>query len=221
MTNASSPVEIYQFRIYLKGISPEIWRRVQVRSDSTLADLHYILQVIMDWTNYYLHQFTIYGKRYAVWRPFGAEAHNAEEVRLHDLKLRINGRFLYEYSFFEWWQHDIRLEKRLPLEPKKTYPVCTAGARAAPEEDWGGEAGYMLRQDHFSLGYMARKFLEIHERMESDDVPDEYVKEDYLAEIRQFQYWLNAEKFDRKTINQRLKWYALGDERWVEGLEVL
>jgi hypothetical protein len=217
----SPPEEIYQFRIHLKGISPQIWRRLQVRSDSTLADLHYIIQISLEWTNYHLHQFTIYGKRYAVWRSFGTDAHDAEEIRLQDLKLRVNGRFLYEYSFFEWWQHDIRLEKRLPLDGKKTYPTCTAGARAAPEEGWGGDAGFMRLQDDFSLSHIASTFLEIHERMQTGDRPDEYEQENYLAEIRQFGYWLNIEKFDRKKINQRLKWYAIGDERWADGLEVL
>ncbi len=221
MTNAALPIEIYQFRLYLKEISPRIWRRLQVRSDSTLADLHYIIQIAMEWTNYNLHQFTIYGKRYAVWRTFGADAHDAEAVRLQDLKLRINERFLYEYSFFEWWQHDIRLEKRLPFDPKKTYPHCPAGARAAPEEGWGGATGHMGRQDHFSPGYMIGQLAELYERIQQGDMPDEHEREDYLAEIRQFRYWLNVEKFDRKKINQRLKWYAAGDEHWAEGLEVL
>jgi hypothetical protein len=221
VTDSSALVEIYQFRIHLKGISPQIWRRLQVPSDSTLADLHYMLQIAMEWTNYHLHQFTIYGRRYAVWRPFGADAHDAKAIQLRYLKLRTNGRFLYEYSFFEWWQHDIRLEKRLPRETKRAYPICTAGARAAPEEGWGGDAGYMMRQDHFSPGYILRKLVELHERIQDGDVPDDYEQEDYLAEFRQFQYWLNVEKFDRKKINQRLKWYAAGDERWVEGLDVL
>ena len=61
MSGASDPVEIYQLRLSLKGISPMIWRRVLVRSDSPLADLHYITQMVMNWSNYYLHRFTIHG----------------------------------------------------------------------------------------------------------------------------------------------------------------
>ena len=31
---------VYQLRVVLRGISPLIWRRILVRSDSTIADLH-------------------------------------------------------------------------------------------------------------------------------------------------------------------------------------
>ncbi|MEO1006364.1 MAG: hypothetical protein AAFW67_11060 [Cyanobacteria bacterium J06638_38] len=31
----------------LLGISPMIWRRIKVSSDSTIADLHYIIQIAM------------------------------------------------------------------------------------------------------------------------------------------------------------------------------
>lgn len=40
--------EVYQLRIALREISPAIWRRVLVRSDSTIADLHYTLQLGVD-----------------------------------------------------------------------------------------------------------------------------------------------------------------------------
>ena len=42
---AASEVVVHQFRIWLREISPMIWRRVLLRSDQTLADLHYALQI--------------------------------------------------------------------------------------------------------------------------------------------------------------------------------
>jgi len=39
---------IYQLKVVLMGItSPMIWRRLLVRDDSTITDLHYILQITM------------------------------------------------------------------------------------------------------------------------------------------------------------------------------
>lgn len=38
---------IYQLKVVLVGISPMIWRRLLVRSDNTIADLHYILQIAL------------------------------------------------------------------------------------------------------------------------------------------------------------------------------
>src|SRR6266852_6711152 len=103
--------EIYQFRWYLRGLISLIWRRVLVRGDSTLADLHYIIQIAMNWSNYYLHRFPIYVKYFAVIQRGVVEAHSADAIRLDELGLRLNGCFVYEYSFYEWWRHEIRKEK--------------------------------------------------------------------------------------------------------------
>jgi hypothetical protein len=40
-----SPPIVYQFKVVLRGISPMIWRRLLVHGDSTIADLHYTLQI--------------------------------------------------------------------------------------------------------------------------------------------------------------------------------
>jgi pRiA4b ORF-3-like protein len=39
----TTDVCIYQLKVVLLGISPMIWRRLLVRSDHTIADLHHIL----------------------------------------------------------------------------------------------------------------------------------------------------------------------------------
>lgn len=36
---------IYKLKVVLQGISPMIWRRLLIRDDTTIADLHYILQI--------------------------------------------------------------------------------------------------------------------------------------------------------------------------------
>jgi hypothetical protein len=53
-------VVIYQLKVVLLGISPMIWRRLLVCSDSTMADLHHILQIALGWTYTHLHQFRIH-----------------------------------------------------------------------------------------------------------------------------------------------------------------
>ncbi|MDM9384725.1 hypothetical protein QUB80_34040 [Chlorogloeopsis sp. ULAP01] len=47
---------IYQLKVVLLGISPMIWRRVKVSSDSTIEDLHYTIQLAMGWED--IHQKT-------------------------------------------------------------------------------------------------------------------------------------------------------------------
>ena len=39
--------EVLQIKVWLVGISPMIWRRLLLRSDHTIADLHYAIQIAM------------------------------------------------------------------------------------------------------------------------------------------------------------------------------
>ncbi|NKB65021.1 MAG: plasmid pRiA4b ORF-3 family protein [Gammaproteobacteria bacterium] len=91
----SSP-GVYQFRVSLKSISPMIWRRCLIRTDMTLADLHYTIQIMMGWTDYHLNEFKIHGKHYTVTNNAGMislSGASARDVKLSDLKLRLNRRF--------------------------------------------------------------------------------------------------------------------------------
>jgi hypothetical protein len=38
---------VYQFKVVLLGISPMIWRRLLLRSDHSIVDLHYTIQIAM------------------------------------------------------------------------------------------------------------------------------------------------------------------------------
>ena len=51
--------KIYQLKITLKHIRPQIWRRAQVHGDITLAKLHRVIQVGMGWYDSHLHQFIV------------------------------------------------------------------------------------------------------------------------------------------------------------------
>ncbi len=63
MSDSSFPV-IYQLKVVLLGVSLMIWRRLLVSRDSTIADLHYTLQIEMGWEDIHLHHLIIYGKQY-------------------------------------------------------------------------------------------------------------------------------------------------------------
>lgn len=137
----NSPV--YQLRVTLQDVRPPVWRRFQVRSDTTLYKLHQILQVVMGWTNSHLHLFTIAGKDYGEPDPeFEMDIASERRVRLFQLITRPRSKFTYEYDFGDSWEHDLVLEHILPADPAVRYPVCLAGARACPPEDCGGAPGY-------------------------------------------------------------------------------
>lgn len=59
-------------------------------------------------------------------------------MRLDDVLLSLGSHFVYTYDMGDSWEHTIVLEKRLPVDPNLTYPVCFGGERACPPEDIGG-----------------------------------------------------------------------------------
>ena len=112
----------YQLKVTLKGSKPPIWRRMQVTSDTTLVKLHRILQRVMGWEGSHLYQFVIGGVAYG--DPGLLGELEAEDARLVTLETIVRGeqfKFLYEYDFGDSWEHELRIEKTLPLEEGKRY----------------------------------------------------------------------------------------------------
>jgi hypothetical protein len=207
MADANDPVAVNQLRVRLREISPMIWRRLLVRSDSTIADLHYALQIAMGWTDTHLNRFVIYGKEYGVAKIGGAWfSDDPRQVMLSHLHLRLKEPFLNEYDFGDRWQHEVRLEKVIPMDRRKTYPLCIGGARKAPPEDCGGPWAFMALEQHYSAWYIAERLLEIMEEGRQNE---------RRGEVCEFLYWLSVDRFNRRVANRRLKQYANGDEPWL------
>jgi len=201
-------IEVYRLHILLHEISPAIWRRVLVRSDSTIEDLHYIMQLLMGWSDYHLNRFTIHGKGFGVFHVGGTGfSDDPSKVHLSDFEFRPKERFLYEYDYIDEWKLDLRLEHTLSLDPKRNYPFCIGGKRAGPPEDCGGPRAFMAWEDEFAPHNVAFRIQE----MQEDQVDD---REAYIYELGQFEWWTKKEQFDRKAINRKLNRYANGDEGW-------
>lgn len=141
---AEAPVEtIFQLLVSL-GVAPDrVWRRVLVSGRTRFSELHDLLQVVMGWGDEHEHQFLVHGKHY------GPEEQEGEP-RLHDerkpslaSRLEVGDELHYLYDFDDSWEHLIKVEAELPLDPAQVYPVCIAGALACPPEGCGGIYGYM------------------------------------------------------------------------------
>lgn len=199
----SEQLAIYQLHIFILGISPMIWRRVKIRSDSTIADLHYIIQIAMGWTNSHLHRFIIHGKQYGIVQIEGIWfSDDPREVKLSNFGWRMRERFIYEYDFGDNWQHQIRVEAILTPKSNCFYPVCSGGQRACPPEDCGGSWEFMAQRQEYWVGYIANRLNEI---MNEGDLPGN------IEEIYELRQWLMVDHFDSKKVNYRLKQYATGE----------
>lgn len=147
-----SSKNVYQFKVSLKGIRPPIWRRIQVPDYYTFWDLHVAIQNAMGWFDLHLHAFKIMNPKKRIEEEIGIPDDDfavAEYKILAGWNQKIaryfkaqNNNALYIYDFGDYWEHELKLEKILPRDDQKEYPICVAGRRACPPEDCGGLPGY-------------------------------------------------------------------------------
>ena len=186
-SDQSEPLTVYQLKVTLEGIRPPIWRRIQVPGDISLFKLHKILQEVMGWYDYHLHQFLIEGERYSVISReadmLGDDFKDEKRVKLNRVIPGEKFEFTYEYDFGDSWYHKILVEKIFKPDEELKHPVCLKGKRSAPSEDCGGEGGY----------------YHLLEALRDKDHPDHK----YLLEWAGDEY--DPEHFDVDEVNERLK----------------
>jgi hypothetical protein len=201
---------IIQFKVWLQGISPMAWRRLQVPASSSLQELHGVIQVAMGWEGIHLYQFKLHAARYGSWELAAASA----DVTLAELYLRKGARFLYEYDLHIPWRHEIRVEDRLEKRAGQAYPGCIAGAGACPPEDCGGPDSFMARRDDLlsleafdDLETMAGVLGEIAEKRRADILDDEEtrLRLEEAVERSKARERAQGRSFSRRTVNARLQ----------------
>ena len=147
---------VYQFKIVLHGLRPEIWRRIQVPKSYSFWDLHVAIQDAMGWQDAHLHEFKMAdpGSKTLFTIGLADDDYNgpAESLLknfLEDHKVAIrdwftpeNNQASYLYDFGDSWEHTVVLEEILPSQLRMSYPICIAGEQACPPEDCGGISGY-------------------------------------------------------------------------------
>lgn len=187
---AAKPGEpVYQIKVTLEDIAPEIWRRFLLPASMTLDQLHKVLQVAFGWTNSHLHHFFDKDNRFyeppnPYPNPFGdAPPADSRKTRLAEVLPRAESALRYEYDMGDSWMHFIWLEKILPDAGGAQLPCCVDGANAGPPDDCGGPPGYA-------------------------DLLDVLADKRH-AEHRRMREWVGGAfdpaAFDREAINRKLK----------------
>lgn len=216
MELSHDPLNIYQLRIVLRGISPLIWRRVLVHDTTTLAQLHDIIQILFAWHHEHLFDFHIYGKDY------GTSGANTRGAVLSQFQLRKGERFRYVYDYTAYWVCDIRLEATLPVDPKHLYPVCIGGKNASPSENFMDRQAYMEHMDQHRYNLPVEAMLVMADALkvivETDsNAPVREVLGDLEAireasrQVKDY-YESQPSRFRRRPMNHQLRdWVCHGD----------
>lgn len=176
------PKTIFQFKVSLLGIKPEIWRRIQVPEDYTFWDLHVAIQDAMGWLDKHLHAFHLRDEiegdvEIGIPDEFDErEVLPCWEIQLDEYFVDVGQEVLYVYDFGDDWGHNILFEGIL-LGDRKKYPRLLDGKRACPPEDCGGICGYedlvkvMKDKSHEEYESMVEWFGRVYE-------PGEFKKSD-------------------------------------------
>jgi pRiA4b ORF-3-like protein len=142
---SKAPQPVYQLNITLTGITPSIWRRIQVSGSIKLCCLHSAIQVAMGWTDSHLHQFEKDGKNWGVpeWDEFKEFALIDEgKAQLAKVLKAEADSMTYHYDFGNDWRHEVVLKKIIPQGEVVKIPICYGGQRQCPPEGVGGVSGY-------------------------------------------------------------------------------
>lgn len=182
--------EIHQLKVTLLGVHPPIWRRLLVGSDTTLSELHAIVQEAMGWEDCHLHAFEVAGRTFG--RPdLELRMDDESGIALGEIVQSGVFRFGYEYDFGDGWEHELVVEGSVSGEAVGRVPRVVAGRRACPPEDCGGMWGY----------------AELLEVLDDPEDPEHVEKREWLGGD------FDPEAFDLGAVNERLKRFRRGAPR--------
>ncbi len=158
LPEAEEEVSVLRVRVDLDGARPPVWRRLDLRSDLTVTQLHEVLQAAMGWLDGHLHRFWV-GPTKQLWTgPHLINDHDDHDQDVEDVEeddgdravghedavevgqlLRKTGdRLFYTYDFGDGWDHTLTVESTAPADDDQAPAVCLGGRRACPLEDSGG-----------------------------------------------------------------------------------
>lgn len=133
-------MENYKLKLTIKGSEPKIWRRVEVPSNFSMASLHKLIQIVMNWDDCHMHEFIANKNHYSNDNEWGQ---NYKGMAICDLLIKKGSKMQYVYDFGDNWEVDIVVEKIEEVGEGTIKPTCLDGAGNPPLEDIGGIYGYM------------------------------------------------------------------------------
>ena len=132
-------MDAYVFNAELDEL-PEVSRRIAVRGDQTLADLHEELRRSFEWWEDHLYAFWLDGeywgsKESEYTAPFEPEpGTQTADVALATLGLEPGREIAYVFDFGDEWRVRLTLAETAPVDEAETYPVTLERRGKAPPQ---------------------------------------------------------------------------------------
>lgn len=189
-------IKKYTIRIKLRGISPSIWRKIEVPSSVKLTSLAEIILAAMGWSGYHLHQFCAGGRRGTIYSTVKTDDDDdfawwqkplwGGDYSIGHLLKAAKDKVMFEYDFGDSWEHDVVLSKVEDYADGEQPRVrLLSGKRACPPEDCGGVWGYSELCEAMMHPYSARA-REQKEWLGYKYDPEEFWLEDAQDDIDAF-----------------------------------
>ena len=136
--------DLYVFKVKLK-YRKSIWRKIAIRGDQTLRNLHdAIFQAFDRWDE---HLYSFYFTKIPTSKsksrlhgvpeysdPLNEHARNAEQASISELRLKPKAQFEYLFDYGDQWWHELVLEAVEAPEPGETYPKIVAARGDSPPQ---------------------------------------------------------------------------------------
>ncbi|MFN2468958.1 MAG: plasmid pRiA4b ORF-3 family protein [Gaiellaceae bacterium] len=132
--------ETYVFNTALVGFRG-VSRKLAVRGDETLADLHQLLQLAFDWDDDHLYSFWLSGtfwdsqsgSEYTCPSPWLERGQRTARVRLDRLGLRTGQKIAYVFDFGDEWRVRLTLVEIRAADAEPCPPILVSRGEAPPQ----------------------------------------------------------------------------------------
>jgi Uncharacterized protein conserved in bacteria len=126
--------------IELDDVTPRVWRRVAIPSNTLLDEVHLMIQDAMGWHDTHMYAFET--DEYTIIDPRSESGHiPADGERLVSIATDPGARFTYVYDFGDEWTHTVTVDEIRPGGTDNAFATLDGGG-ACPPEDIGGAAWY-------------------------------------------------------------------------------
>lgn len=137
--NLTAPKAEFRPGVYIFKVSheQEVWRRIAIPAEESLADLATAILNAFDFDSDHLYEFlykNYFGKKVSVGHSNMDAELFASEVLVGDIPISISTSMVFHYDFGDDWRFDVLLERIEPSDLKIKNPTLLEKHGKAPEQ---------------------------------------------------------------------------------------